>query len=184
MVQIITRKFPDPGLSINRVRDGRNPTGWMLSPVPEITRRDNHLRLMTTTHPMFSLAVDCLKDTDTERPSAQQICRRLSALKETPQYRQSLEAREGGERDRDIQERDQLIQKLQQENEERQGENQSLRDELQQKEEDRQRLSRRLDLTNVQIQQTLERRRQVEDQLQGEIHELRESKTRLLQEKE
>ena len=186
MVQIITRKFPDPGPSINRVRDERNPTGWMLSPVPEITRRDNHLRLVTTTHPMFSLAVDCLKDTDTERPSAQQICHRLSALKETPLYRQRLEAREGGERG-DIRERDQLIQQLRQENEEREGENQSLRDELQQKEEERQRLSRRLDLTNVQIQQTLERRRQVEDQLQGEIHELRESvssKTRLLQRKE
>ena len=187
MVQIITRKFPDPGPAMNRVRDTRSPTGWVNMPVLEITRRDSHLRLVTTTHPMYSLAVDCLKDTDTERPSAQQICHRLSALKETPQYRQSLEAGEGGERDGDIQERDQLIQQLQQENEEREGENQSLRDELQQKEEERQRLSRRLDLTNVQIQQTLERRRQVEDQLQGEIHELRESvssKTRLLQEKD
>ena len=189
MVQIITRKFPDPGPSMNRVRDERNPTGWILSPVPEITRRDNHLRLVTTTHPMFSLAVDCLKDTDTERPSAQQICYCLSALKETPRYRQSLEAGEGGERDgsADQMERDQLIQQLQQENEEREGEVQSLRDELQQNEEERQRLSRRLDLTNVQIQQTLERQRQVEDQLQGEIHQLQESvsnKTCLLQEKE
>ena len=191
MVQIITRKFPDPGPAINQVRDARSPTGYVNMPVLEITRRDNHLRLVTTTHPMFSLAVDCLKNVDTERPSAQQICHRLSALKETPQYRQSLESGEGGG---DIQERDQLIQLLQQENEEREGEiresrreNQSLRDELQQKEEETQRLSRRLDLTNVQIQQTLERRRQVEDQLQGEIHELQESvsnKTRLLQKKE
>ena len=187
MVQIITRKFPDPGPSINQVRDARSPTGWIKIPVLEIRRRDNHLRLVTTTHPMFSLAVDCLKDSDTERPSAQQICYRLSALKETPQYRQSLEAGEGGERDGDIQERDQLIQQLRQENEESEGENQSLRDELQQKEEERQRLNRRLDLTNVQIQQTLDRRRQVEDQMQGEIQELRESvssMTRLLQEKE
>ena len=187
MVQIITRKFPEPGEAMNRVRDERYPTGWILSPVPEITRRDNHLRLVTTTHPMFSLAVDCLKDTDTERPSAQQICDCLSALKETPQYRQSLEAGEGGERDGDIQERDQLIQQLRHENEEREGEVKSLRDELQQKEEERQRLSRRLDLANAQIHQTLERQRQVEDQLQGEIYELRESvssKTRLLQEKE
>ena len=187
MVQIITRKFPDPGPSINQVRDTRSPTGYVNMPVLEITRRDNHLRLVTTTHPMYSLAVDCLKNIDTERPSAQQICHRLSVLKETPQYRLSLEAGEGGERDGDIQERDQLIQQLRQENEEREGENQSLRDELQQKEEERQRLSRRLDLTNVQIQQTLERRCQVEDQLQGEIHQLRQSvssKTRLLQEKE
>ena len=140
MVQIITRKFPDPGPSINRMRDEKYPTGWTNAPVPELTRRDNHLRLVTTTHPMYSLAVDCLKDSDTERPSAQQICHCLSALKETPQYRQSLEAGEGGERDGDIQERDQLIQQLRQENEEREGEiresrreNQSLQDELQQR---------------------------------------------------
>ena len=102
MVQIITRKFPDPGPAMNRVKDVRNPTGWMLSPIPEIKRRDNHLRLVTTTHPMFSLAVDCLKDTDTQRPSAQQICHRLLALKGTPQYRLSLEPG-GGERGGDIQ---------------------------------------------------------------------------------
>ena len=134
MVQIITRKFPDPGPAINQVRDTRSPTGYINMPVLEITRRDNHLRLVTTTHPMFSLALDCLKNVDTERPSAQQICHRLSALKETPQYRQSLEAGEGGERDGDIQERDQLIQQLKQENWEREREVQSLRNELQQKE--------------------------------------------------
>ena len=98
MIQIITRKFPNPGPSMNRVRDERYPTGWINVPVPETERRENHLRLVTATHPMFSLAMDCLKDTDTERPSAQQICHRLSAMKETPQYRQSLEAGEGGER--------------------------------------------------------------------------------------
>ena len=140
MVQIITRKFPNPGDAMHRVRDERSRTGWINMPVPETERRDNHLRLVTTTHPMFSLAVDCLKDTDTERPSAQEICHCLSVLKETPQYRQSLEAGEVGERDGDILERDQLIQQLRQENEEREGEIresrreiQSLRDELQQK---------------------------------------------------
>ena len=130
MVQIITRKFPNPGDAMHRVRDARSRTGWINMPVPETERRDNHLCLVTTTHPMYSLAVDCLKDTDTERPSAQQICYCLSALKETPQYRQSLEAREGGERDRDIQERDQLIQQLRQENEERRQVENQLQDEI------------------------------------------------------
>ena len=172
---------------MNRVRDERYKTGWINALVPEAERRDNHLRLVTTTHPMFSLAMDCLKDTDTERPSAQQICHRLSDLRETPQYRQSLEAGEGVERGGDILERDQLIWQLQQENEEREEKIQRFQCELQQKEEERKTLSNRLDLTNVQIQQTLERRRKVEDQLQGEIHELQESvssKTRLLQEKD
>ena len=131
MVQIITRKYPDPGPAMNRVRDERSRTGWINMPVPETERRNSHLRLVTTTHPMYSLAVDCLNDTDTERPSAQQICHRLSALKETPQYRQSLEAGEGGERDRDLQE---MIQQLQQENEKGAGMICSLQHELQQKE--------------------------------------------------
>ena len=113
MVQIITRKPPDPGPSTNRVMDVQRKT-WIPSPVPETERRDNHLCLVKT-HPMYSLAVDCLKDTYADRPSAQQICHRLSALKETPQYRESLEAGEGGERVGDIQEKDQLIQQLQRE---------------------------------------------------------------------
>ena len=193
MIQTITRKFPDPGPAMTRVRDARYPTGWINAPVPEAERRHNHLSLIPRTHPILPIATDCLKDTDTERPSAQQICHRLSALKEAPQYGQSLEAR-GGERDGEVQERELLIQQLRQENEEKEsevrekeGENRNLRDELQRTEEEKQRLSRRLDLTNVQIQQTLERRRQVEDQLRDEIHQLRDSvssKTRLLQEKD
>ena len=77
-------------------------------PVLEIERRRNRLSLVTNTHPMYSLAVDCLKDVDTQYPLAQQICHRLLTLKETPQYGQNLTAREGGE----IQERDQLIQQF------------------------------------------------------------------------
>ena len=190
MIQTITRKFPNPSDAMRRVRDARFPTGWVNVPVPEAERRHIHLSLIPRTHPLLPIATDCLKDTDTERPSAQQICHRLSALKEAPQYGQSLEAR-GGERDGEVQERELLIQQLRQENEERErevrekeGENRNLRDELQRTEEEKQRLSRRLDLTNVQIQQTLERRRQVEDQLRDEIHQLRESNTRVLQEKD
>ena len=70
---------------------------------------------------MSCIAIDCLKDTDSERPSAQQICRYLSALKEAPQYGQSLEGR-GGERDGEVEERGELIQQLRQDNEERERE--------------------------------------------------------------
>ena len=95
MVQTITRKFPDPGPSMNRVRNDRSRTGWINVAVPERERRENHLCLVTATHPMYPLIVDCLKDTDTQRPSAQQICHRLSGLRDTPQYQQSHEARGG-----------------------------------------------------------------------------------------
>ena len=167
MVQTITRKFPDPGPSMNRVRDDRSRTGWVNVPVPETQRRENHLRLVTATHPMYPLIVDCLKDTDTQRPSAQQICHRLSGLRDTPQYQQSHKTRGGGgEREREIQERDQLIQQFREENETR---------EEREREKERQR--------ELEIQSL----RQSIEQQQNTIRELRESvnsKTRLIQEKD
>ena len=186
MVQIITRKFPDPSDAMRRVRDARFPSGWVNIPVPEADRRHNHLSLISNIHPILPIAMDCLKDTDTERPSAQQICHHLLALKETPEYRQSLETR--GERDRDMLERDQWIQQLRQENEEKEREirekEREHQDELQQKEEEKQKLTRRLGLMSDQMQQTLHRRRQVENELRDEIHELQEFNSRLLQEKD
>ena len=160
MIQTITRKFPDPGPAMTRVRDARFPTGWVNVPVPEAERRHNHLSLILRTHPILPIATDCLKDTDTERPSAQQICHRLSALKEAPQYGQSLEAR-GGERDGEVQERELLIQQLRQENEEKEREVREKEREVGEK----------------------ERENRI---LRDEIHQLQDSvstKTRLLQEK-
>ena len=134
MLQIMTRKYPVPGRAMNRVRDARYPTGWVTVPVPELQRRHNHLSRVAETHSMLPLTKDCLKDTDTERPSAQQICRRLSALKEAPQYTQSLEGRggerEGGERvalgeggrEGETQEREELIRQLREENQVRERE--------------------------------------------------------------
>ena len=176
MVQIITRKFPDPSDAMRRIQNPDRPAGWSIVQVPESDHRGNHLSLISPSHPLLPIAMDCLKDADTQRPSAQLICHRLSSLKEAPQYGQSLTAREGGERGGELQERDQLIQQLRQENEVREGENRD-------KEEEKQVLVKRLD----QIQQTLERQRLVENELREEIHTLRESvtsKTRLIKEKD
>ena len=117
MIQTIIRKFPDPGPAMNRVRDARSPTGWASIPVQEVERRQNHLSLIPQIHSMLRVALDCLKDVDSERPSAQQIFQYLSALKEAPQYGQSLEGR-GGERAGEAEEREELIQQLRQENQE------------------------------------------------------------------
>ena len=179
MVQIITREFPDPSDAMQRVRDARFPSGWVNIPVPEADRRHNHLSLIPTTHPILPIAMDSLKDTDTERPSAQQICRRLLALKETPEYRQGLETR--GEGDGDMLERDQLIQQLRQENEEKERE---IGEREREAEEEKQRLSRELGLMSDEMQQTLDRRHLVEKELRDEIYELQQSNTQLLLEKE
>ena len=114
LIQTITRKFPNPS---DATRKERSTTGWVNIPVPEAERRHNHLSLIFDTHPILPIAMDCLKDKDTERPSAQQISHRLSTLKEASQYGQSLEAR--GKRGREVQEGEQLTQQLRQENKER-----------------------------------------------------------------
>ena len=143
MIQTITCKFPDPGPAMNRVRDARYPTGWTNAPVPEVERRQNHLSLIPQTHPMLNVAVDCLKDMDSERPSAQQICRYLSALKEPPQYGQRLEGR-GGERDGEVEEKEELIQQLRQENQEREREVREREREVRDREGDIERLQSQL----------------------------------------
>ena len=181
MVQTITCKFPDPGPSMNRVRDERSPTGWVPMPVLETQRRENHLRLVTATHPMYPLIVDCLKDTDTQRPSSQQICHRLLELRDTPQYQQSHEASGRGGGEREIQERDQLIQQLREDNEAREREKEREREEREREREEREReRGRERERENHSLRQSIE-------QQQNTVCELREavnSKTRLLQEKD
>ena len=139
MLQTMTCKYPVPGPAMNQVRDTRSHTGWRIDLVPELRRRHNHLSLVANTHPMLRLVKDCLKDTDTERPSAQQICWRLSALKEAPQYAQSLEGRgserKGGESKeegrREKREREELIQQLRDKNQAREREVREKSEEIQ-----------------------------------------------------
>ena len=92
-VQLITRKFPDPGprtytLQIN---DPRVPSGQALIVVPELERRKDHLDLISPTHPLLMVALDCLKDKEGPRPTAEQLCSRLIALKQSPAYQDSLQ---------------------------------------------------------------------------------------------
>ena len=92
-IQIITRKFPDPGPRIHHieVNDPRFPLGRVEVPVPERERRRSHIDLIDPTHPLLRIALDCLKDKEGERPSAEQLCSRLAALKEAPRYQESIQ---------------------------------------------------------------------------------------------
>ena len=92
-IQIITRKFPDPGPRIHHVEvnDPRFPLGRVEVPVPERERRRSHIDLIDPTHPLLMIALDCLKDEEGERPSAEQLCSRLAALKGAPCYQESLQ---------------------------------------------------------------------------------------------
>ena len=89
IVQVLTRKFPRPGDRQVTVNDPRYPRKLRMS-VPEIERRQNHISQVDQNHPLLQIALDCLKDTDIERPSAQQLCTRVAGLKESEEYAKSV----------------------------------------------------------------------------------------------
>ena len=74
------------------VHDPRYPRSLKMN-IPEIERRQNHISGVDPNHPLLPIALDCLKDADGERPSAQQLCERLAiaALKETAKYKNASE---------------------------------------------------------------------------------------------
>ena len=92
-VQLITRKFPDPGPRMYTVElsDPRVPSGKVHIDVPELERRKAHIDPIDPTHPLLRVALDCLKDKEEPRPTAEQLCSRLIALKGSTAYQDSLQ---------------------------------------------------------------------------------------------
>ena len=76
-VEIMTKETPEPG-----------PPNQS-----EIDRRRSHIQQIDPDHSLglLPIVLECLKDRDTERPSSQNLCRRLAALKRSPKYTQSLQ---------------------------------------------------------------------------------------------
>ena len=58
--------------------------------IPETERRQNHIGRIDPNHTLLQVALLCLKDRDVERPSAQQLCERVAALKESAEYNESV----------------------------------------------------------------------------------------------
>ena len=117
LVQIMTRQFPDAGPRFQIVNDPRYPDGVVRITVPEVQRRRAHLNMISGTHPLKAMALNCLKSKEMERPSAQQLSNSLSELKGAPQYAESKQQSQTGEENgqevgslrrqvRDLQQRD------------------------------------------------------------------------------
>ena len=103
IVQILTRQFPKPGDRLERV-ELNHPgirTRSVLVEVPEVERRQNHISQIDPNHSLLPVALNCLKDKDSERPSAHQLCERVADLKGMPKYRDSARA---------VEDRDDIIQ--------------------------------------------------------------------------
>ena len=113
VIQILTRKFPNPSDRFCTPRDLQCDEEIRIV-VPETQRRLAHLQLISDTHPLKPLALQCLKNKDRERPSAQQLSERMSELKLAPQYTESLGTEETEMMRRQMDELQQQIEQLEQ----------------------------------------------------------------------
>lgn len=90
-LQIVTRQFPHP--LVNRL--------------PEVERRKFELNSVEPKHLLLPIILSCLKDRDILRPTASQLCRKITQLQSSPLYEESLQMREEA-----IQETEEIREKL------------------------------------------------------------------------
>ena len=75
------------------------------------------------------IALHCLKDSDDERPSAQELCHRVAALKQTPQFTESVRRAQERPEPGNTTEREEEIRELQQQVQDKDEENRQMRQE-------------------------------------------------------
>ena len=179
-VQIMTRQFPDPGPRFQVVDlpdDSCFLEGTVRVMVSETQRRSAHLQLINRTHPLKLIALNCLKDRERERPSAQQLSNTLSELKQAPQYEESMQqAQPGEENGQEVASLRRWIRDLQQQHQEQQQENEHLREENHKQQEENKQL-------HLWQQQYMAKVHQLVQQLQGQqvTTEARERENQQLQ---
>ena len=105
-VQIMSRLFPQPGDRRKEVEvEG---LGLLEKRISELERRQNHISKINPNHPLRAIALNCLKDKDVERPSAEELCRCVASLKQNQKYRESV--RIGEEQSCEIAQREESLQ--------------------------------------------------------------------------
>jgi serine/threonine protein kinase len=139
-LQIITRNFPNPGDASRYVEDPRYPAGRVLVQFLEGERRKKDIDLIKPSHPLLLIALHCLKDRNTERPSADELCRQLALLKRETPYTHSVEQTRGriqrlqeevNMKDSELQENQHLCRELQRSNKQLHKQLHKKQDELQ-----------------------------------------------------
>ena len=154
MIQVCTRLWPEPGPRTQIIQDSRYPMGVVEAPVSELERRKDHVDLIDPNHALLPILNNCLQFQDKDRPSSEELCQRLAGLKESREYRESVQTHrdEIQAKDRQIEDKDRLLQQ-------RATENASLTQQLQDKD-------RQLQEQRRQHREELSSR---ERQLRGEI---------------
>ena len=86
-IQIMTRRFPDPGPASEMVEDRRYRVGRIPVPIPDSERRQSHIDLIDPAHPLLQMALRCLNYSEEDRPTAEVLCREIALLRERAQQR-------------------------------------------------------------------------------------------------
>ena len=163
VLQIMTQQFPKPGDRRQRVKLDHPglPAGTLELRVSELDRRQNHITQVDPSHPLLLVVLDCLKDTDEERPSARRLCQTLATLKESLEYSDSVRATR--EKDRTVTEKDREIESLKEELAEQRHHLQQITSQLEEREmtlsamkEDVVKLDRQLELEMREKKQTVD----------------------------
>ena len=95
IIQVITREFPKPTdrFQTMELAHPKQPSRRYQARVlvPEMDRRQYQINLIPTAHPLRPIALDCIKDSDIERPTTDRMCETLEQLKTTTLYASSLQ---------------------------------------------------------------------------------------------
>ena len=187
-IQIMTRQFPDPGPLRREVEDSRSPTGTMEMPVLDSERRKSHIDLIDPTHTLLPTALGCLSYLEKDRPSAEDLCRQLAAVKEAPRYQLQTLRQELRTKDQQLQDSQRRTRTLQQ----------ALQDSRELRIKDQQDSQRRIDTlqqelqtkdqqlqdSQRQFQRNLLQHEQANKQLQDTVGQLRRDLQQAVEEKQ
>ena len=172
-IQIMTRQFPDPGPAMQVVEDSRSPTGTMNMPVLDSKRRKSHIDLIDPTHTLLPTALGCLSYLEKDRPSAEDLCQQLAAVKEAPRYQLQILRQELQTKDQQLQDSQRCTHTLQQElqakDRQLQGSIRTLQQELQDS-------RRRFQLNLLQHEQTNKKLKDTVGQLRRDLQQAMEEK--------
>lgn len=177
-IQMMTKCFPIPK---ERFREENRFGETVRIIVPEVERREQHIRQINAAHPLLPIAKQCLQDNEIRRPTSDRLCQQIMQLKLNQTYHESkqarvLPARQRGQR-QDSQESLQqlnadLVRELEEKellNEGQQQENRHLIEQLQQKERELQEARSR----NGEIEQMLTQERRRLESLQTQFSRIR-----------
>ena len=179
-IQIMTRQFPDPGPLRREVEDSRSPTGTTEMPVLDSERRKTHIDLIDPTHTLLPTALGCLSYSDKDRPSAEDLCRQLAAVKEAPRYQLQILRQELQTKDQQLQDSQRQIQQLTHQVEEKQhtiDDKETLLRELNQQLQSNEQVT-------AEFQRNLLQHEQASKQLQDTVGQLRRDLQQAVEEKQ